>query len=126
MASAASVELAAAVSNAGGLGSLGLSYHKIENILPDYNKVINKTNQSINLNFMTHKEPRKNDIKAQKYMNEVKKYYVEYNIPNIPSLVNTTETFNEEHLELVLKMNPKVVRFILDYQKTNILNLLKI
>ena len=32
MASAASVELAAAVSNAGGLGSLGLSYHKIENI----------------------------------------------------------------------------------------------
>ena len=54
MASAASVELAAAVSNAGGLGSLGLSYHKIENILPDYNKVLNKTNQSINLNFMTH------------------------------------------------------------------------
>ena len=53
MASAASVELAAAVSNAGGLGSLGLSYHKIENILPDYNKVLNKTNQSINLNFMT-------------------------------------------------------------------------
>ena len=52
MASAASVELAAAVSNAGGLGSLGLSYHKIENILPDYNKVINKTNQSINLNFI--------------------------------------------------------------------------
>ena len=39
MASAASVELAAAVSNAGGLGSLGLSYHKIENILPDYKKI---------------------------------------------------------------------------------------
>ena len=33
MASAASIELAAAVSNAGALGSLGLSYHKIENIL---------------------------------------------------------------------------------------------
>ena len=75
---------------------------------------------------MTHKELRKNDIKAQKYMNEVKKYYVEYNIPNIPSLVNTTETFNEEHLELLLKMNPVLLVFILDYQKTNILNLLKI
>ena len=54
MASAASIELAAAVSNAGGLGSLGLSYHKIEDILPDYNALINKTNRSINLNFMTH------------------------------------------------------------------------
>ena len=125
MASAASVELAAAVSNAGGLGSLGLSYHKIENILPDYNKVINKTNQSINLNFMTHKEPRKNDIKAQKYMNEVKKYYVEYNIPNIPSLVNTTETFNEEHLELLLKMNPKVVSFHFGLPKDEYIKLIK-
>ena len=125
MASAASVELAAAVSNAGGLGSLGLSYHKIENILPDYNKVLNKTNQSINLNFMTHKEPRKNDIKAQKYMNEVKKYYVEYNIPNIPSLVNTTETFNEEHLELLLKMNPKVVSFHFGLPKDEYIKLIK-
>jgi len=32
MASAASIELASEVSNAGGLGSLGLSYHKFENI----------------------------------------------------------------------------------------------
>ena len=46
MASAASVELAAAVSNAGGLGSLGLSYHKIENILPDYNNCLLYTSPS--------------------------------------------------------------------------------
>ena len=62
MASAASIELAAAVSNAGALGSLGLSYHKIENILSDYHKILSKTNHSINLNFMTHKEPNKNEI----------------------------------------------------------------
>ena len=88
MASAASIELAAAVSNAGALGSLGLSYHKIENILPDYHKILSKTNHSINLNFMTHKEPNKNDIKAKKYMNEVKKYFEEYKITKIPKLVN--------------------------------------
>ena len=40
MASAASIELAAAVSNAGALGSLGLSYHKIENILPSPNSIL--------------------------------------------------------------------------------------
>ena len=55
MASAASIELATSVSNAGGLGSLGLSYYKLENILPDYQKVLSKTNGSFNLNFMTHK-----------------------------------------------------------------------
>ena len=111
MASAASIELAAAVSNAGALGSLGLSYHKIENILSDYHKILSKTNHSINLNFMTHKEPNKNDIKAKKYMNEIKKYFEEYKITEIPKLVNTTETFNTEHLDLLLKMNPKVVSF---------------
>lgn len=111
MASAASIELASEVSNAGGLGSLGLSYHKIENILPDYKKILSKTNHSINLNFMTHKEPSKNDIKAKKYMNEVKKYYEEYKVAEIPNLINTTETFNKEHLELLLEMNPKVVSF---------------
>jgi nitronate monooxygenase len=111
MASAASVELAAAVSNAGGLGSLGLSYHKIDDILPDYKKALSKTNHSINLNFMTHKEPSKNDIKAKKYKDEVKKYFEEYKINEIPNLVKTTETFNKEHLELLLKMNPKVVSF---------------
>ena len=111
MASAASIELASEVSNAGGLGSLGLSYHKIENILPDYKKILNKTNHSINLNFMTHKEPSKNDIKAKKYMNEVKKYYEEYKVAEIPNLINTTETFNKEHLELLLEMNPKIVSF---------------
>ena len=67
MASAASLELAAAVSNAGGLGSLGLSYHKLGDILPDYEAVLSMTNHSINLNFMTHKNPRKNDIQAKKY-----------------------------------------------------------
>ena len=111
MASAASIELASEVSNAGGLGSLGLSYHKIENILPDYKKILSKTNHSINLNFMTHKEPSKNDIKAKKYMNEVKKYYEEYKVAEIPNLINTTETFNKEHLELLLEMNPKIVSF---------------
>ncbi len=35
MASAASIELATSVSNAGGLGSLGLSYYKLENIRSD-------------------------------------------------------------------------------------------
>ena len=62
MASAASVELAATVSNAGGLGSLGLSYHKLEKILPAYNEIMSKTNHSINLNFFAHKEPYNNDI----------------------------------------------------------------
>ena len=80
MASAASVELAAAVSNAGGLGSLGLSYHKLENILPDYNQIMSKTNHSVNLNFFTHKEPSTKDNKNKKFKDHITKYYKEYGI----------------------------------------------
>ena len=85
MASAASIELATSVTNAGGLGSLGLSYYKLENILPDYQKVLSKTNGSFNLNFMTHKEPRSNESKNKKFKESIKKYFEEYNINKIPS-----------------------------------------
>ena len=125
MASAASIELAAAVSNAGGLGSLGLSYHKLEDILPDYEAIISKTNHSINLNFMTHKNPRKNDIQAKKYMNEVKKYFEEYKISEIPNLVNTTEPFSSKHLEILLKMNPRVVSFHFGLPEPNYIKSIK-
>ena len=111
MASAASVELAAAVSNAGGLGSLGLSYHKIENILPDYKEIISKTNHSINLNFMTHKEPSNNDIINKNFRDHVSKYYEEYGLDTLPNITNTCESFNSEQLDLLLQMNPKVVSF---------------
>ena len=111
MASAASVELAAAVSNAGGLGSLGLSYHKLENIISDYNKITNKTNHSVNLNFMTHKNPSINVTKNKKFKNHITKYYKEYGINYIPKINNTCETFNSDQLNLLLHMNPKVVSF---------------
>lgn len=125
MASAASIELAAAVSNAGGLGSLGLSYYKFEDILSDYKSLLRKTNHSINLNFFTHKNPKKNDIQAKKYMNEMQKYFSEYNIPIIPNLINTTEPFNSEHLELLLKMNPKVVSFHFGLPNSNYIKSIK-
>ena len=105
MASAASVELAAAVSNAGGLGSLGLSYHKLENIISDYNKITNKTNHSVNLNFMTHKNPSINVTKNKKFKNHITKYYKEYGINYIPKINNTCETFNTDQLNLLLHMN---------------------
>ena len=111
MASAASVELASEVSNAGGLGSLGLSYHKIENILPDYKKILSKTNHSVNLNFFTHKEPTNNDIKNKKFKDNIVQYYQEYSIDKIPDITSTCETFNSKHLELLLQMNPKIVSF---------------
>jgi len=125
MASAASLELAAAVSNVGGLGSLGLSYHKLGDILPDYEAVLSMTNHSINLNFMTHKSPRKNDIQSKKYMNEIKKYYEEYKISEMPNLANTTEPFNSEHLEILLKMNPKVVSFHFGLPESNFIKSIK-
>ena len=111
MASAASVELAATVSNAGGLGSLGLSYHKLEKILPAYNEIMSKTNHSINLNFMTHKEPYNNDIKNKKFKDYITQYYKEYRIDKMPVINNTCETFNRQQLDLLLQMNPKVVSF---------------
>ncbi len=111
MASAASIELATSVSNAGGLGSLGLSYYKLENILTDYQKVLNKTNCSFNLNFMVHKEPRRDDIKNKKFKEIIKIYFDEYNINEIPDFSKTCDSFNEDHLKLLLEMRPKVASF---------------
>jgi nitronate monooxygenase len=125
MASAASVVLAAAVSNAGGLGSLGLSYHKLENILPDYNKIMSKTNHSVNLNFFTHKEPSTNDIKNKKFKDHITKHYKEYGIDKIPEINNTCETFNNQQLNLLLQMDPKVVSFHFGLPKAEFIKKIK-
>ena len=111
MASAASIELASEVSNAGGLGSLGLSYHKSENILPDYNNLLSKTNNTVNINFFTHKEPLSNSAIHKEYKDYVSKFYKKYGIDKIPDITNTCETFNRPQLDLLLQMNPKVVSF---------------
>ena len=98
MASAASIELASEVSNAGGLGSLGLSYHKFENILPDYNNLLSKTNNTVNINFFTHKEPLSKTAINKEYKDYVSKYYKKYGIDKIPDIKNTCETFNRHNL----------------------------
>ena len=125
MASAASIELATSVTNAGGLGSLGLSYYKLENILPDYQKVLSKTNGSFNLNFMTHKEPRSNESKNKKFKESIKKYFEEYNFNKIPNFSSTCDSFNENHLELLLQMSPKVVSFHFGLPKRSFLKKIK-
>jgi nitronate monooxygenase len=125
MASAASVELASEVSNAGGLGSLGLSYHKFKNILPDYKKILSKTNHTVNLNFFTHKEPVNNDIINKNFKDNISKYYKEHAIDEIPDIINTCETFNSQQLNLLLQMNPKVVSFHFGLPKDNFIKEIK-
>ena len=125
MASAASVELAAAVSNAGGLGSLGLSYHKFEDIFKDYTKLKSQTNRSFNLNFFTHKEPYENIEKDKKYKSLISKYYKDLNINKVPEISKTCETFNNKLLDLVLSMNPKVVSFHFGLPGKSVLKKLK-
>lgn len=104
--------LAVAVSNAGGLGGVGCSFMSMQVLRTTADKLRSGTNRSFNLNFFAHPEPREDaKIDAQVH-GLVTPFYEELGLQNVPTQGRAPcEPFNEEKLEVLLDLRPKVVSF---------------
>ncbi|WP_214470206.1 nitronate monooxygenase [Mesorhizobium sp. dw_380] len=112
MAGSATPELAAAVSNAGGLGSLGCA-----SMLPDALRHVVRqlrswTEYPFNLNFFVYPQPSTTDAVLAQAIDRLRPYYEELSLGAPPArLPPIGPGFDDAKLDLVLEVHPPVVSF---------------
>jgi len=111
MASAATAKLAAAVTNAGGLGSLGCAMMSADEVREQCRAMRAATNGTYNVNFFVHEEPRA-DAKAVAAMRAMlQPYYDEFALGDVPADPRPIPTFDPPRLEVLINEKPPVVSF---------------
>ncbi len=112
MAGSTTVELVAAVSNAGGVGSMGYAETPVEVIREDADKIRMLTDKPFNLNFFAHDTPGNRAEVISATRERIKPFYAQAGLGDIPQDVNTPlYTFTEAKLELLLEVRPALVSF---------------
>ena len=126
MAGAATVALAAAVSNAGGLGSLGYAATPLEEIRANVNALRISTDKPFNLNFFTHSPPQENKEINVRTRNRIKPFYEEAGLAEVPESAKIPfGTFNTDTLSLLLELKPAVTSFHFGLPEANMVLALK-
>ncbi|MGC2579398.1 MAG: nitronate monooxygenase, partial [Terrimicrobiaceae bacterium] len=77
MAGSAFAEMAVAVSEAGGLGSLACALLSTEQLEQEFVQIRRETRRSVNLNFFCHQPARVDPGREQKWKTRLEKYYAE-------------------------------------------------
>lgn len=112
MAGSTTVELVAAVSNAGGIGSMGYAEAPIARIRQDAKKIRQLTDKPFNLNFFAHDTPDNEPEVIASTQERIKPFYSEARLSEMPQDVSKPLfTFTEEKLELLLEIKPVLVSF---------------
>ncbi|MDP6818731.1 MAG: nitronate monooxygenase [Alphaproteobacteria bacterium] len=125
MASAATPALAAAVSNAGGLGSLGSATLSPEQFGEQVGAFRAESNRPFNANFFVHAEPAR-DAEAEAAMRErLAPYYAELALGEAPAARSIFPIFGEEMLAAVTALRPPVVSFHFGLPERGVIDALK-
>ena len=112
MAGSTTVELVAAVSNAGGIGSMGYSETPSATIWEDAQKIRTLTDKPFNLNFFAHDAPANKPEIIESARERLRPFYSAAGLSEIPQDVSKPLlTFTEERLELLLDIKPPLVSF---------------
>jgi len=112
MAGAMDWELAAAVSEAGGLGSLPAGMLTAAQIREQMENFRSRTTKPVNLNFFCHAAPDLNNAREAAWRDRLAPYYRELGIdPTAPVPSSQRAPFNAELCDLVLALEPAVVSF---------------
>jgi len=111
MIGASTAELAAAVSNAGGLGSLGSAMMTGKELREAAAALRGLTNQSFNLNFFTHEEPSLDGYDSGPMRKALAPYFAELGLGEVPQPAVPAPGFNEETLAALLDIRPRVASF---------------
>jgi len=112
MAGIGTVELAAAVSAAGGLGSIGCAGMDVAEVRHELNALRELTSSPVNVNFFCHSEPAPDPTLEHMWRTRLTPYYREFGLdPKITLSSVDLPTFDERYCEVVEAMKPEVVSF---------------
>ena len=112
MAGAQAGALAAAVSAAGGLGSIGCATLSTDGIRKELEIIRGHTDRAFNVNFFCHEPPRQDDAREAAWRERLGPYYREFGIDasSIPAGPGRAP-FSAEAADLLAEAPPKVVSF---------------
>jgi nitronate monooxygenase len=111
MAGASSPAMAAAVANAGGLGSLGCAMLSPEDFAAAARDVAAQTNRAVNFNFFVHAEPDLASYDAAPMQAALAPLYAEEGLGAPPAPRAPAAAFSDAMLEALLAAAPRVVSF---------------
>jgi nitronate monooxygenase len=103
--------LAAAVCNAGGLGSIGCAGVPPARVRQQVIALRQGTNRPFNLNFFVHSHPHVDPAATGRMRARLSTYFDEFGIGAVPEPTEPFPPFDEEQLDLVLELRPRVVSF---------------
>ena len=112
MAGETTPELVAAVSEAGGLGSLGCAILSCEEVRSAVRRIRELTNKPFNLNFFCHHDPGEEVEKREAWLERLRPFYAELGLepPNIHALPRR-KPFSIEMAECLGDLAPPVLSF---------------
>jgi nitronate monooxygenase len=112
MAGAAASELAIAVADAGGLGSLPCAMLTADQVRSELGKFRQRTSRPINLNFFCHEPPKVELQREAAWRERLASYYLELGLdPDLPVPSSTRRPFDGTMCDLVVELKPEVVSF---------------
>ena len=113
MAGTSTVSMAAAVSNAGGLGSLGLGSSDVEQAREQIQQLKKATSKPFNVNFFCHQPPVIDHHREQEWLNVLQPYFSEFAAQPPSQLSSGNPSFinNQAMLDMLLIERPPVVSF---------------
>lgn len=111
MAGANTPTLSAAISNGGGLGSLGFGTSNIGDASRQFSEHTQASNRSLNANFFCHDEPESIQDGSAEMRKRLQPWYDELNLGPVPEARAVFSTFGSDHVEMLQALQPKVVSF---------------
>lgn len=106
------VAMAAAVSNAGGLGSLGCGMMSPDEVRATWAEVRAQTDRPVNLNFFVHDEPDLDEYDPEPMSVVLRPLYRAAGLDgDVPPPASPAPSFNDDVLAAVLELRPAVVSF---------------
>jgi len=112
MAGSAFSDMAVAVSEAGGLGSLACALLSVEQARRELETIRRRTSRPINVNFFCHQQPRGDAAREMNWRGRLEAYYVQMGLDHDAAVLTSNRApFDEEMCDLVLEFQPEVVSF---------------
>lgn len=127
MAGTSTVALAAAVSNTGGLGSLGLGICDVEQAREQIQQLKQATSKPFNANFFCHQPAVSDPTREQQWLKLLQPYFAEFSAQPPSHLSAGVPSFfdNQAMLDMLLEERPPVVSFHFGLPSTAFIQALK-
>jgi nitronate monooxygenase len=126
MAGAMDYELVAAVSEAGGLGSLPCAMLTAQMLRDQLANIRAITDKPVNVNFFCHVAPLPNNAREARWRDKLKPYYEELGIdPSAPVPSSNRAPFDATFCEVIEELKPEVVSFHFGLPEASLLKRVK-